>query len=292
MFTKDIPCLNLEQIALSGQCFRMNRCSSQEEAAYSIISGQRFLRISQSGSQIRFDCPTEDLPFWFHYFDLETNYPAIISGIHAEDTYLAAAARAGNGIRILNQDIWEMILTFILSQQKTIPKIREAVEALSLRYGSRFTAFDGSVCYAIPTPEQLSAVSVSELMELKLGYRAKYIAQIAKDALTQRLDLSLLASLPYEEALPYLLQFYGIGEKVANCICLFGLHHIDAFPVDTWIQKILLREYYRPAYETLPKAQLFKQIIEDSFASYVGYRGILQQYIFFYERCILSKDTK
>ena len=105
-----------------------------------------------------------------------------------------------------------------------------------------------------------------------------------------RLDLNALTAMSYSEAMDYLTSFYGIGKKVANCICLFGLHHIDAFPVDTWIQKILLREYYNEArYGAVPKSRLFDQILTDHFSRYKGYAGVMQQYIFYYERLRSSR---
>lgn len=296
MFSYTIPCFDLGQIALSGQCFRMNRLPS---GGYSVISGQHYLEIFQDSAdivqntaqnttpnmaQVFFDCPKEDLPFWKHYFDLETDYSKYLAAIDPNDSYLLAAGAAGRGIRILYQDLWEMVLTFILSQQKTIPKIKEAVELLCERYGTRLTAENGTSFYTFPTAKQLTTATVEDLLELKLGYRAKYIERAARDVRTGNLDLKCLSGMPYEDALPYLMQFYGIGEKVANCVCLFGLHQIDAFPIDTWIQRILLREYYRPEYDSLPKSHLYHQMIQDSFGKYQGYAGVMQQYIFFYER--------
>ena len=289
MFSYTLSCFDLEQIALSGQCFRMNRLPS---GGYSVISKTHYLEIFQDSpadstsdeTQVWFDCPKEDLAFWEHYFDLETDYNKYLTAIDPNDSYLLAAASAGKGIRILYQDLWEMILTFILSQQKTIPKIKEAVELLCERYGTRMTAQNGTLFYTFPSAKQLTSATVEALLELKLGYRAKYIERAAKDVRTKALDLHALSSMTYEEALPYLMQFYGIGEKVANCVCLFGLHQIDAFPIDTWIQRILLREYYRPEYDSLPKSHLYHQMIQDSFGKYQGYAGVMQQYIFFYER--------
>lgn len=309
MYRRTLSCFDLEQIALSGQCFRMNPLPDTHGTAdnhethefpkyitentspisrYSVISGSHYLELFQNGSRFDFDCPEDDLEFWYHYFDLNTNYQNFLSTIDSNDSYLMAAGQAGSGIRILHQDPWEMIITFIISQQKTIPKIKEAVELLSERFGSRMTASNGTIYYTFPTPEQLSTASLQDLLDLKLGYRAKYIERTTKDALNRVLDLHRLSEMPYEEAFPYLMQFYGIGAKVANCICLFGLHQIDAFPVDTWIQKILLREYYRPEYDTLPKSQLYDRIIHDSFSQYKGHAGVIQQYIFFYERVYKS----
>lgn len=284
MITTDIQYFDLQQTADSGQCFRMNRISQRH---YSVISRGRYLEIAQNGSTFTFDCPDEDFPFWHHYFDLETDYSRFISSIRKKDTYLQNAAVAGSGIRILNQDPWEMILTFILSQQKTIPKIKEAVEALSRSYGTEIATHG---FYTFPEASQLGAASLEDLKDLKLGYRAKYIYRICSDCTTGDFNLEYLSTLTYGEAMAYLTQFYGIGIKVANCICLFGLHHIEAFPVDTWIIQILTEHYYKKSYDTLPKSRLYQTMIEDNFGKYKGYAGVMQQYIFYYERLCRDKN--
>ncbi len=165
------------------------------------------------------------------------------------------------------------------------------MEALSCRYGVRretvLSGGAGRVYYTFPTPEQLGRASLDELKALKLGYRAAYISRICEDALQGRLDLDKLSAMDYERAFEYLTGFYGIGAKIANCVCLFGLHHIDAFPVDTWISQILMEHYYPKnpkKYRALPKSRLYEALIRDYFGGYQGYAGVMQQYIFYYER--------
>lgn len=313
-YTRTIACFDLKQIADSGQCFRMVTDSS----SYITVSRGKRLHVSQEGEEVTFDCPEEDLPYWLNYFDCATDYAAVIAAVDPKDAYLTAAAQAGRGIRILRQDPWEMIITFVISQQKTIPNIRQLVEALCRRWGTPLVvdpagqtcagqACAGQTCagqacagqtsaenppcaFAFPTPEQLSGASLEELLELKLGYRAKYIHRLAQDAAGGALDLERLITMEYGEAMEYLTGFYGIGKKVANCVCLFGLHHIEAFPVDTWIEKILMREYYSAKkYRRTPQNRLFDAILEDHFGKYGGYAGVLQQYIFYYERLNKNK---
>ena len=183
-----ISCLNLNlaQIAASGQCFRMLPVP-EKPGIWSLISGTHYLEISGTPDGFFFDCPDEALPFWKQYFDLGTDYGSFIASIRADDAYLAAAADAGSGIRILRQDLWEMMITFLISQQKTIPKIREAVEALAKKYGAKRTAAlsDGSIrtYYSFPSPEELASASLDDLLTLKLGYRAKYIHRLIQDVL-------------------------------------------------------------------------------------------------------------
>lgn len=308
--TFSFPCFHLNQIAWSGQCFRMLPLGNR---GYSVISCGRYLEVRESSNakenektSVSFTCEERDLDFWLRYFDLSTNYQAFLDSIRPDDSYLKAAGIAGSGIRILRQDLWEMIITFIISQQKTIPAIRQAVERLSQRYGTPVSCFGANeagefgaparesykTVYAFPTPDQLSGASLEDLQNLKLGYRAKYILKVTQDVCTGAFDLPLLLSMDYSHALDYVKQFYGIGEKVANCICLFGLHHIDAFPVDTWIQKILMAEYFPKhprRYKMLPKSRLYEAIIADHFSCYQGYAGVMQQYIFYYERERMGK---
>ena len=296
-YTCTIPCLDLEQTALSGQCFRL--MPAKEPGLWSVISQGKLLSIRQSGSLFTFECGEKDLSYWLSYFDVSTDYQAMIDSINPKDAYLLSAAKAGEGIRILRQDPWEMIITFVISQQKTIPAIRSLAETLCRNYGTpmddsspayAMLSDAGPAPYAFPTPKQLSRATLDDLLALKLGYRAKYIHRLCRDALEGSLNLEHLSSLSYKEAMDYLTGFYGIGKKGANCVCLFGLHHIDAFPVDTWIQKILMEHYFdEKKYRRIPKSQLFDRIIEDSFGCYPGYAGVMQQYIFNYERNVLGK---
>lgn len=279
-----IDCLDLKQIADSGQCFRM---LPSPAGGYTIVSGGRLLRVSQEGNRVSFDCSQEDLSAWLTYFDCATDYAAILTSVDPDDNYLRAAAAAGRGIRILRQDPWEMIITFVISQQKTIPCIRRLVEDISRRWGQKIADGDdkNSAVYSFPTPKELARASLEELLDLKLGYRAKYIHRLSQDAAAGALDLKKLETMEYGQAMEYLTGFYGIGKKVANCVCLFGLHHIEAFPVDTWIEKILLREYFSAKkYRRTPKNRLYDTILADHFGKYGGYAGVLQQYIFYYER--------
>ena len=297
MITKALKNFNLRQIADSGQCFRMVPCDpNRSQTAYRVISGRHFLIVEQTGDEVTFHCLSDEFAFWEHYFDLKTDYDTYIRAIDPMDDYLSRAAAFGSGIRILNQDLWEMIITFIISQQKTIPAIRALVEALSEKYGTRnkIPPTVSGYYYAFPSPEELNRASLDDLLALKLGYRAKYIKQTCEDVCSGKLDLDRLMKLNYADSMEVLLSCYGIGVKVANCICLFGLHHIGAFPVDTWIKKILLREYAPKSHCTghVPETRLCEALIAENFSKYPGFAGVLQQYIFFYEREFSSKAAQ
>ncbi len=289
MIEKELRNFDIRQIAESGQCFRMTELAAAETAvsAYRVISGSRMVDVVQRGSRVTFDCTEEDFPYWEEYFDLKTDYGEYISSIDENDDYLRRAAAFGSGIRILKQDVWEMIITFVISQQKTIPNIRALVEALCREYGSRVEISAGSFYDTFPAPEQLNAASLTDLQALKLGYRAKYIKKLCEDACSGALDLGLLKQMNAQAAMTYLQGFYGIGKKVASCVCLFGLHHVDAFPIDTWIRKILMREYAcrcrSSTLERLPQARRCEYLVGRYFSGYAGYAGVMQQYMFHYE---------
>ena len=301
----EVDCFDLEQIMESGQCFRIYRVSAEEMlhgAAYDRTSKADDISVSgsagtcyrataadhtvlicqesckdtvqetiQNQHRLTFFCPLEEYEhFWRHYFDLETNYRQYESAIDPNDRYLKSAFDFGSGIRILNQDPWEMLITFIISQRKNIPAIRQAVEALSKKCG---TCIDKeNEIYAFPTPAQLSALTVSDLQSLSLGYRAKYIYETTKQVADGSLDLAWWDTLSDHDLHNMLLSCYGVGEKVANCVALFGYHRISAFPVDVWIDRIQ-KTYYNGHFPV---------------EKYEGFAGIMQQYLFYYER---KKDT-
>lgn len=263
--------LSLSQICDSGQCFRM---TPLEDGSFEIIADDKYLLASQDGDQIYFDCSQEEFDvFWSSYFDLATDYSAYISRINPNDRYLTEAAAFGWGVRILRQDLWEMIATFLISQQNNIKRIRRCINLISEQYGRRCETSDGKVYYAFPKPEALADLEDHALMACNLGYRSKYVVRTARAIVNGEIDLELIEKLPYIKARAELLKCYGVGEKVADCICLFALHHLQAFPVDTHIRQVLDQHYKRG----FPNRR------------YKDCRGVMQQYIFYYD---LKGNTK
>lgn len=235
---------------------------------------------SEDRMRVSFSCTKEEFSnFWNSYFDLDRNYEAIRRSVDPEDAFLTSAIRCGRGIRILRQDLWETIISFLVSQNNNITRIRRSLEALCEQYGEKISvnAFPDSPAtsltyesvHAFPSPESILEGGPGGLDGLGLGYRDKYIFRMAQRCAGQEgqewLDLLLKSS--YEDALALLLKEYGIGKKVADCICLFALHHVDAFPIDTHMKQILNAFYP----EGFP------------FSRYEGYAGILQQYMFYYK---------
>lgn len=262
---KTLDYFQIEQIHQSGQCFRMEQIS---EDTFRVLAADKYVQITQKDGVCSFECSEEEYEmFWKQYFDLEAEYEAFYNSIDAQDIYLKQAAREGRGIRILHQDLWEMIISFLISQQNNIPRIRKCIQNICQRYGQAKTAENGDLYYTFPTAKELSCASEEELRECNLGYRSKYIVRTVEMVLEGQIRLDMIQKMDYQSAREELMKFYGVGEKVADCICLFALHHLEAFPVDTHIRQALDRHY--------PSGFPFEK--------YAGYQGILQQYIFYHE---------
>ena len=246
---------DIRKIADSGQTFRI------------VEESPGIWRTIASGKVLRIDEAAPHIPegFWSDYFDLQTDYSLYRDAIPGNDEFLISAAKAGEGIRILRQDPWEMLITFIISQRKNIPAIRSAVEALCRLCGSEI---EGEDIRAFPSPEQLGRASEEELKACSLGYRVPYIIKSARMVAEGAVDLEACRELSDEELFEVLLKFPGVGPKVANCVSLFGYYRIAAFPVDVWIARIIDQQYGG----------------DFPFHLYEGFGGVIQQYMFYYGR--------
>lgn len=265
MTEKIIENFKLDQICDSGQCFRMERIGPNE---FRVLAGDKYLEICQQGKRCIFSCSEEEFSaFWQKYFDLEEDYGRYIRQINPRDKYLTQAAAFGDGIRILRQDLWEMIVSFLISQQNHIARIRRCIGNICEEYGKPQVNFRGERYWAFPTPESLASLEEDALKSCNLGYRSKYVVRAARAVVSGETDLEKIQGLSYGQAREELLKLFGVGEKVADCICLFALHQLDAFPVDTHIRQALEAHYKRG----FPNRR------------YRGSRGVMQQYIFYYE---------
>lgn len=261
MITKEIPYFNLEQIAESGQCFRWTKL---EKNRYRIIAFGKCIEVSQSGKQISFGCPQKDFDnIWYDYFDLATDYERIIKSVSENDVFLQSAVRTAGGIRILNQELWEMVISYIISQNNNIPRIKKSIEAICRGLGNKLD----EETYTFPTYEKIRESDRSIISSAGLGYRDTYIIELC-EKFTREMILEATQDKDYQASLEYYMTFKGIGKKVANCICLFGLHHLEACPIDTWMQKIIDEEYSG----AIPDWMKGK------------YAGVYQQYAFYYKR--------
>jgi len=267
MVTKTITHFDIAQICQSGQCFRMEK-KEYAENRYRIIASDRYLELEQDGKTCIFYCEQDEFEhFWKQYFDLEIGYESYCAAVDSEDKYLNNAVNFGSGIRILRQDLWEMIVSFLISQQNNITRIRKCIKNICETYGEKRMNSQGETYYAFPKPEALAWLDEDALKACNLGYRSKYVVRTARAVADGTLNLTELEKMSYPEAKKELLKLYGVGVKVADCICLFGLHHLEAFPVDTHINQAM-QKYYPNGFP----GELYR-----------GFEGVIQQYIFYYE---------
>lgn len=264
---------SLPKIAGSGQCFRVKVFP---DCTYRFIIGPDVLYIRECGPRtFEVSCsPAEWSGIWSEYFDLATDYASLRAAIPDGDVYLKKAAEAGRGIRILCQDPWEMLITFIASQRKSIPAIKGCVELLARSFGRKL-ATGREELYLFPTPEELSRASSCQLMECKLGYRAPYVQSAVEKVLGGQLDLTAIRHAEDGALFEALKTVRGVGDKVSNCVCLFAYHRTCLAPVDVWIRRVIDEEYGGV----------------DPFARYGSSAGIMQQYLFYYTQA-LKGETK
>ena len=263
---------DLTRIAESGQCFRWEPAP---DGGYRVLNRASCLYVRKLGERaFEFECDEAQFEeTWRGYFDLAEDYAAIRSRVDPEeDPFLWRALEQEKGIRILRQDPWETLVSFIISQNKNIPAIRRSVNLLSEACGRRLEDARGEGYFAFPDPESVATLSEEQLKACGLGYRWGYVHAAADAVASGALDLEALRSACDEEAIAALTGLRGVGVKVASCVALFGLHHIDAFPQDVWVKRILENEY--------PQGYPFEK--------YSPYNGIYQQYMFAYYRRLHS----
>ena len=257
----DLKCFDLKQIADSGQCFRWKSLS---DGTYVIPTKDRVLHVKKEENGFSFDVDEKEWEQVFApYFDLDTDYEKLGRVImESGDEHLKACYGAGAGIRILRQDLFETIISFLISQNNNIPRIKKSIEAIC-EYANM--PYENDSCfYRFPGPFDIDPdVFLTE--NFGLGYRNTYLREMYLFVRNNPDWLDFLKTLNYEEARAELRKRLGIGPKVADCICLFSLHHIDAFPIDTHVKQ-LLKAYYSEGFP---------------YEKYAGFLGIVQQYLFF-----------
>lgn len=257
--------LSIEQICNSGQCFRLNKT---EENRYALVAMGKYLEIEQKCDEAVFLCTQDEYDMiWSEYFDMNTDYDQFIRAVTDTDKYLYETVQFGKGIRILKQDIWETLISFIISQRNNIKRIKKCVELLCRRFGEERYSAEGKIYYTFPSVQALADASEEDLRNCNLGYRSRYVLSTANSILHNDVNLDVLEKMDYAAAKSELQKLCGVGSKVADCVCLFALHYLEAFPVDTHIEKVLERNY--------PQGFPFR--------TFPGYAGVIQQYIFYYD---------
>lgn len=259
-----------------GQCFRWHK---QEDDSYTGVAYGKVINVKRENDKVYLNNTNlkdfEDI--WSNYFDLGTNYTDIKNTLKAMDEYLDKACDFGWGIRILKQDGWEMLISFIISANNRIPMIQRAIENLSREYGTFIQVYEGKEYYAFPTPEQLSQASQEDIRACQTGFRDKYIKSTVDRIMEDKEDVSGYKELETQMCIKELSKYNGVGPKVADCIALFGMEKLDTFPVDVWVKRVM-QEFYVTDEMSLPK---IRQYAIDKFSDLSGYA---QQYLFYYAR--------
>lgn len=271
---KDIKDFNLDHIFDCGQCFRWNK---EEDGSYTGVAFGNVANVNYSSGDVIIISPFVAESAWRSYLDLERDYGRIKEAL-SSDNIMKEAIAVSQGIRILNQDKWETLISFIISQNNNITRIKGCVEMLCRSFGRSLGKFGGREFFDFPGVDRLSKIGLAELDVCRLGYRAKYIAETAR--LVERdggTKLSLGGSEPIERAREYLLGLPGVGPKVADCIMLFSMNKAEAFPIDVWVARVMseLYGFDEEDYEGMQK------FAAERFAPY---GGIAQQYLFHYIR--------
>ena len=249
---------DLEKTLNCGQCFHFHKI---DENVYKVWGKNSICHIEQKSNQLYID--TNNLKYWIDYFDLDTDYKKIFDYLTEHctknnDQYSLRALSAGKGIHILRQPLFETCCSYIISQRNSIPRIQKTIFAISENFSS-------SSCNCFPSADDFIRLRISDLSCIPLGYRRDYLVNFYNNWNLIKTNLEK----NYEEDFKTLCKIKGIGPKVANCICLYGLNYLDAFPIDVWIGRIIKQEYTDKGKELILPEK---------------YAGILQQCMFYYER--------
>lgn len=269
----DVKDFDLYQTFECGQCFRWDK--SGENSYTGIVQG-KVLTIEQlcDNSFILYDTSEDDFQkIWHPYFDFGRDYGAVKSTL-SSDSVMKTAIASGEGIRILQQDLWETVVSFIISASNNIPRIKKIISALCESFGEEIV-YRNKLYHLFPAPEKIVSLSIDDISVIKAGFRDKYILDAA-DFFVNRCKCSF-CDLDNEAAKKQLLSIKGVGNKVADCVMLFGLHRYNSFPVDVWIKRIMEYCYF----DGKQKISDISSFAEDKFGELGGFA---QQYLFFYAR--------
>lgn len=278
---KNINSFELKDIFDCGQCFRWNE---QEDGSYTGIFGNNVINVKKENNEITFEgiCEKDIKETIENYFDLNRNYEEIKEQLSKIDENMKTSIEYGQGIRILNQDLWETIISFIISANNNIPRIKGIIERLSQKYGNEIE-FNGKKYYTFPTPEQLKNVSVEEYRKLGLGFRDIRLYETTKMILEKQVDLEKMKQNPNTiEVREKLLKLSGVGPKVADCILLFSdLKRFEVFPIDVWVRRVMNDLYIKQEDETKVSKKQIEKIAQEKFGNLAG---LAQQYLFYWRR--------
>ena len=270
----------LKDIFECGQCFRWNE---NEDGSYTGVINNGVLNVKKQDKKIIFtgmlDGDIKEIVRF--YYDLDRNYGEIKRELSNIDKYLKTSVEYGKGIRILNQDLWETIISFIISANNNIPRIKGIIERISKKYGTEIE-WNGEKYYTFPTPEQLGKATVEDLRSLGTGFRDIRIYETTQKVLSGEFNLKEVQNKDTLSARDELLTLSGVGPKVADCILLFStLKRFDVFPIDVWVRRVMNELYIKNEDETKVSKNEIAKIAEKKFGNL---EGLAQQYLFYWKR--------
>lgn len=270
-----------EHIFDCGQCFRWNK---QQDESYTGIFRNNVINVKKENNNIIFTgiCAGNIKEECTNYFDLNTNYEEIKKKLSNVDNYLKTSIKYGEGIRILNQDLWETLISFIISANNNIPRIKGIIERLSKTYGKKIM-WNNKEYYTFPTPQELSKASVQDLRTLGLGFRDVRVYRTTKIINENKSKLEELQNEKDINRLrEKLLEFPGVGPKVADCIMLFSsLKKLEVFPIDVWVRRVMNELYIKNQDETKVNKKEIENLAKEKYGNLAG---IAQQYLFYWRR--------
>ena len=275
-----ISAFNLEHIFECGQCFRWNK---EQNESYTGVFKNNVLNVKIENNQIIFQgiCENNIIETVEEYFDLKRDYEKIKSQLSKIDEPLKTSIKYGSGIRLLNQDLWETIISFIISANNNIPRIKGIIERLSKQYGKPII-WKEKTYYAFPTIEELSKATVEDLRKLGLGFRDQRVYETTKLIHTKQVNLEEVQNKNSKEIRETLLTLPGVGPKVADCIMLFStLKCLDVFPVDVWVRRVMNELYFRLPEEKKLKREQIEALAKEKYGNLAG---LAQQYLFYWKR--------
>ncbi len=271
----DVSDFELSNIFDCGQCFRWDRVSS---SSYIGVACGKALFIEKNGDKLIFHSKTADEfnNIWRNYFDFDRDYKDIKQAL-GSDSILKEAISFGEGIRILNQEPFEALISFIISASNNIPRIKGIINRLCENFGDEIS-YMGKVYHTFPTAEKLAKESLESISVIRAGFRDKYILDAAKKVASGELDLDSIRLMPTADAKAELMKIKGVGSKVADCSLLFGFGKCDCFPTDVWIKRIMEHCYFGGNDTSLKNISAYAK---DNFG---GFGGFAQQYLFYWAR--------
>ena len=270
----------LTDIFECGQCFRWNK---EENGSYTGVFHNNVLNVEKKGNEIIFKgiCEGNIEKICTDYFDLNRDYTKIKEELSNIDDNLKRSIEYGKGIRILNQDLWETIISFIISANNNIPRIKGIIERLSKFYGRKIV-YNNKEYFTFPTPEELRNVTVQDFRNLGLGFRDIRLYETTHMILEKQVDLKRLDKLPTKLAREELLRLSGVGPKVADCILLFStLKRFDVFPIDVWVRRVMNELYIKNEDENKVTKKEIQKLADEKFGNM---QGLAQQYLFYWKR--------